>query len=89
MIRATRFLTDLRDDDEIGCKLDIYTLYKLLIMSRRAWTSRRTSTVTSVLGITSRPEHLENSHQEGLDFLADIHGDEEIENNFLAGNEGH
>ena len=28
------------------------------------------------------------NHQEGLDFLADIHGDEEIEYNFLAGNEG-
>ena len=26
--------------------------------------------------------------QEGCDFFADIHGDEEIEYNFLAGNEG-
>ncbi len=28
------------------------------------------------------------SRQVGCDFLADIHGDEEIEYNFLAGNEG-
>ncbi len=28
------------------------------------------------------------TQQVGCDFLADIHGDEEIEYNFLAGNEG-
>ena len=56
-----RFLTDLCDDDEIGCKLYTYS-----------W----------------RTLKLACHEQEGLDFLADIHGDEEIEYNFLAGNEG-